>query len=111
MTRLGNGARRGFTLIEVVVALVVLEVAVIGLVGTLALATATLTRAETLERAVATAEGVLDSIARGASAGADSLVSSAARVTWTVDDSGRVQLRARDAADRVLFELEAVLEP
>jgi type II secretory pathway pseudopilin PulG len=105
------GTTGGFTLIEVVIALLVLEIAVVGLVGTLVLASSTLTRAETLERAVATAEGVLDSLAHVGVVVPDSVLLASARVSWTVGDSGRVDLRAVDAADRLLFEIEAVVSP
>jgi len=53
---------RGFTLVEVVVALLLLEVAVLGVVGTLVLARRTLTEAEALERAVTGVERVVDSL-------------------------------------------------
>jgi type II secretory pathway pseudopilin PulG len=105
----GKGAAGGFTLLEVVVALLVLEIAVVGLVGTLVLASATLTRAETLERVVATAEGVLDSLAGDASVRADSSVSAGSTVTWLVDDSGRVRVRATDATGSPILDLESVL--
>jgi Tfp pilus assembly protein PilV len=100
---------RGFTLLEVVIALLVLEIAVVGLVGTLVLASSTLTRAETLEHAVATAEGVLDSLARGATVGADSTASPGWTVAWAVDDSGHVRVHATDAAGSILLEVESVL--
>jgi prepilin-type N-terminal cleavage/methylation domain-containing protein len=53
---------RGFTLIEVVVALVLLEIGVLGVVGTLLLATRTLTEAELTTRAAARAALVADSL-------------------------------------------------
>lgn len=98
-------------MIEVLVALLVFEIAVVGIVGTLVLASSTLTRAETLERAVATAEGVLDSLAHVDVVVTDSVKLPTARVTWTVDESGRIRLRATDDADRLMFELESVVAP
>ena len=95
----------GFTLLEVVVALLVLEVAVVGLVGSLVLAASTLTRAEALETAVASAEGLLDSLARAGTLGADSITYDGGRIFWAVDDSGRVSLRALDAAGAVVLDL------
>lgn len=62
--------RRGFTLVEVLVALILLEVGLLGVVGTLLLATRTLTHAELEERGAAVAERVLDSLsAAGVSSG------------------------------------------
>jgi type II secretory pathway pseudopilin PulG len=102
---------RGFTLLEVVVALLLMEVAVLAAVGTLALASRTLARAEHLERAVAAAGGVLDSLA-----GADSLVSAAdsfggARLEWLVDAAGRVVLRATGPDSSIWFEVGSAVEP
>lgn len=65
---------RGFTLVEVVVALLLFEVVVLGVVGTLRLAAETLHRAETLERAVVAAQAVSDSLA-----GADGAVTEGSR--------------------------------
>lgn len=104
-------SRSGFTLVEVVVALLVLEIAVVCLVGTLVLASSTLTRAETLERVVSAAEGVLDSIGRAPTAGSDSALLPNAHLSWSVDDSGRVRVHAVDAAGRVLVEVESMLAP
>jgi Tfp pilus assembly protein PilV len=102
--------RSGFTLLEVVVALLVLEVAVVGLVSSLVLASATFTRAESLERAVATAEGVLDSLAATTSIVADSLRhSGGGTVKWSVDDSGRVSLQATEASGAVVLDVLAVV--
>ena len=109
MTTHQGPTRSGFTLLEVVVALMVLEVAVVGLVGTLVLASSTLTRAETLERAVATAEGVLDSLARTGAPGADSLRSTGWTVAWSVDDSGHARVWAADGTGRALLDFESVL--
>jgi Tfp pilus assembly protein PilV len=102
----------GFTLLEVVVALLVLEVAVVGLVSSLVLASATLTRAESLERTVATAEGVLDSLAASPSIRADSIPhSGGGMVRWSVDDSGRVSLQATEANGAVVLDMLSVVVP
>lgn len=55
-------SRGGFTLVEVLIALLLLEVGVLGAVGILVLAGRTLTEAERTERAVAALEGVADSL-------------------------------------------------
>jgi type II secretory pathway pseudopilin PulG len=102
--------RGGFTLLEVVVALLVLEVAVVGLVGSLVLASATLTRAESLERAVATAEGVLDSLAATAIVLAGSVPhSGGGMVRWSVDDSGMVHVEATAASGETLLDMMSVV--
>ena len=54
--------RSGFTVIEVVVALVVLEVGLLGAMGMLTEASRTSSRAATLELGVAALEGVADSL-------------------------------------------------
>jgi type II secretory pathway pseudopilin PulG len=103
----GTGVRGGFTLLEVVVALLVLEVAVVGMVGSLVLAASTLTRAETLEMAVANAEGLLDSLSRAAGPATDSVVYDGGKIAWSIDDSGRVSVRAVDAVGEVLLDLSS----
>ncbi len=103
--------RGGFTLLEVIVALIVLEVGVVGVVGALVLASSTLARAEVLERAVATTEGILDSLARTRSAGADSVLYPAGGVSWSVDDSGRVAVHATDPKGEVVLDVRSVLPP
>jgi len=96
-------------LLEVVVALLVLEVAVVGVVGALALASSTLTRAETLEHAVADAQGVLDSLAGTRGASADSTVRPWGTVAWSVDDSARVSVRATSRTGEPLIDVHSVL--
>ena len=54
---------RGFTLVEVLVALLLFEVGVLGMVGTLVLASRTLGAAERLDRAVVETQRVVDSLA------------------------------------------------
>lgn len=53
---------RGFTLVEVVVSLVVLEIGLLAVMGTLLLASRTMTAAETREAAVLEALRVADSL-------------------------------------------------
>ena len=116
MADLGPPARRaraagGFTLLEVVVALLVLEIAVVGAVGILVLAAATLGRAERLERAAARAEGVLDSLAL-ASAPTDGVAGyGAGQLRWTVGPAGEVRLVATGPTGDTLLELATILPP
>jgi type II secretory pathway pseudopilin PulG len=107
----GYGVRAGFTLLEVVVALLVLEIAVVGAVGLLVLASSTLSRAERLERATALAEGVLDSLAAEDAPAGGSASYGAGEVAWTVDAAGEVALIAVGPAGDTLFEIESVLPP
>jgi type II secretory pathway pseudopilin PulG len=100
---------RGFTLLEVVMALLVLEVAVLGVTGALALASRTLGRAERMERAVALAEGVLDSLDRVAAPVDGAHGYEGGEVLWAIGDSGDVVLSALGPAGDTLFELTARL--
>lgn len=103
-----SDARRhpGFTLVEVVVALVVLEVCVVGVASMLTLASRTLARAERLEAAVATVEGVLDSL-RAIPAPVDGRrgLASGGVIVWIVGPDGAVTVRAESVDGRTLVEL------
>jgi len=101
--------RRGFTLLEVVIALLVLELAVVGGVGMLVLASATLGGAERLERAVALAEGVVDSLRRSASPVDGAVSYGAGEVRWRVGAGGEVTLVALGPVGDTLFDLSTVL--
>mgnify|MGYP006969362564 FL=1 len=105
--------RGGFTLVEVVMALLVLQAAALGVLGTLTLAQRTVHRAERLERAATRVEMLLDSL-RSAPAEPDSghWAAGDLRVRWWVeadggvlvvatDDRGGELVRARGAAARV----------
>lgn len=109
--RLASDGRPGFTLLEVVIALLVLELAVVGAVGLLVLASATLGRAERLERAAALAEGVLDSLATAAAPTDGRASYGAADVVWGVGAAGEVVVTALGPTGDTLFEVESVLPP
>lgn len=101
--------RKGFTLIEVVVALVILEIGVLGAAGTLVLAAATMTRAEALERAVAATEGVLDSLAFAASGGRGAKPFRGGEVVWFANAQGHLVVNAMSHdADTLLVIVSAV---
>jgi Tfp pilus assembly protein PilV len=73
---------RGFTLVEIVVAIVIFEVGVLGVLGTLVLASRTMARAEALERAVVTVERVADSLSIHDTGEAGAVGFAGGRVVW-----------------------------
>lgn len=82
-------AAAGFTLVEVLVALVVLQVGLLGVVGTLLLASRTLGRAEVVEWAVAEVQRAADSLA-GTEPGGGRAASGPGELVWEVDGGGRI---------------------
>lgn len=99
----------GFTLVEVLVALVILEVGLLGVVGTLWLAASTLARAERIERGVAELERLHDSLALAGAPTSGEMVTPSGEARWWVGgdelrmewssgpDSALVRLRGRVA--------------
>ena len=73
---------RGHTLVEVVVALCVLEVSLLGTTGMLLLASAELARATLIEQGAAEAAQVADSLSRLAERPAGSVQREEWRVSW-----------------------------
>lgn len=100
---------RGFTLLEVVVSLLLLEVAVLAAVGTLTVASRTLADAEHLERAVAESGGVLDSLAGVPSAGSGSRPFVGGEVEWSIDEAGGVVVRTTRTDGRILLEVQSAV--
>ena len=109
--RAGAAPPAGFTLIEVVIGLLVLALGVLGAAGILALASATLGRAERLERGVALAEGVLDSLGAVVSPVDGRASYGSGQVLWRLESEGRVTLVATGPSGDTLFSLESVLMP
>lgn len=72
----------GFTLVEVLVALVILQVGLLGVAGQIGVAHRLLDRAVRLEWAVAVAESVADSLSRFGYTGHGSIDLAAGRVGW-----------------------------
>jgi prepilin-type N-terminal cleavage/methylation domain-containing protein len=100
---------RGFTLVEVIVALVVLQVAVLGVLGTTLTATRTMRLAEARTIRVRAAASVLDSLRADPGPGSGVTGVDVGRVTWVVDSMGRASVRSV-TPDSVAFELFSVIE-
>jgi type II secretory pathway pseudopilin PulG len=100
---------RGFTLLEVVVALLLLELAVAGSLGTLTVASRTLAEAEQLERAVTEVEGVLDSLAGEPDAATGARPTPGGEIEWTIEESGRIVLRATREGGGVWLDVTSAL--
>lgn len=85
--------KRGFTLVEVLVALVVLEVGLLGVVGTVVLASRVLAAAEDRERALAGASLLLDSLAAAEGSGVGRASGPWGEIEWSRDGGALVTLR------------------
>jgi Tfp pilus assembly protein PilV len=105
--------RIGFTLVEVLVAIVVLEVGLLGVAGTLVLAVRAMRRAETMERAVTDAERVYDSISSVAEPSSGSAAGALGPVRWTVATGGELLLEVLGSGsgpgDTVLFSARGLV--
>lgn len=101
--RMSRGLARGagFTLVEVLVALVLVQVGVLGLAGSLLLSTRTLRDARLVERRAADLAWVHDSLAAGWSAGEGETRRPWGWIRWTVTPSGRATLLAVRVDDTV----------
>lgn len=104
-----NAMPGGFTLVEVVVALLVLEVGVLGALATMVVAAETLRRAQGLERATGRVEAVLDSLRGGASPDSSSVLFDDVRIRWTVDDEGDVEIDATDPEGSLLLRARSTV--
>ena len=98
--------RRGHTLVELLAALVVLEVGLLGAVGTCVLAARLVTRAEVLEWGVAEVQRTLDSLAAvGPAVGQHRQPSGPGELRWRVGGDGAVSVEYA-VADSVLIKVE-----
>jgi len=103
---------RGFTLLEVVVALLLLELAVASALGTLTVASRQLAEAERMERVVTEAEGILDSLAGVVSAEGGSRDVYGGVIEWTIGADGTIDLSAtRDDGLEWLSVRSAMVRP
>lgn len=83
--------RGGFTIVEVVVAIVILAIAAFGIAGVAATASRMLARATATERAAAAAVFVMDSLLAEDQLRAGSRAVGRFDVDWTVQDTGGVR--------------------
>jgi prepilin-type N-terminal cleavage/methylation domain-containing protein len=88
--------RRGFTLVEVVVAVVILEVGVLGAVGVLHLALQTFAAAEAKQRVANVLEALADSLAEVEVVSPGTRVVGPGTAEWSVAGEGWVSLRVED---------------
>jgi type IV pilus assembly protein PilV len=95
--------RAGFTLVELLVALTLLSVGVLGATGTLLAARATLVDAERLHVATQAAADVADSLLAVPAPGAGSRDAPWGRLSWSVD-AGGLRVTADDGAGAPLLD-------
>ena len=109
----GRGPRvragAGLTLVEVVVALLILQTGVMAVLGTLVLSSGTLRRAERLERATGAAEAILDSLWVGARPDTSSRELGDVALEWRVGVDGEVTIEARDERGGELLVLRSTV--
>ncbi|HSR40531.1 MAG TPA: prepilin-type N-terminal cleavage/methylation domain-containing protein [Longimicrobiales bacterium] len=108
----GRRGGRGFTLLEVAVAVIVLAVGMTGVAGLVTLAVRSFAEARSLEATLRAAEVVVDSLAWRGVEGDGTRLDPVARIAWTVgpDTAGHlVRLRADPEAGRIGVELTAIL--
>lgn len=98
--------RHAFTLVEVLAAMVVLEVGFLGVVGTLVLAARIQSRAVSLERVVTEAGRLYDSVSSIGAPGSGEVPGVVGRVRWTVGADGTLRMEVVASRDSVLLSLD-----
>lgn len=99
-------ARRGFTLVEVLVAFMLFAIAWLGLVGMTAFATATLNTAAVRERAAVTVAALLDSLTLAPVAASGRALRDGLIIEWTASSLAGDEVRVRALGPRgVVVEL------
>ena len=100
--------KSGFSMVEVLVALVVLELVILGAVGMMVVASTTMSEAEVIERAVSALEGTADSLSQQATIGQGSKEVAGGRIEWSVEPDGEFTMEfMRD--DRLLVQVAGVV--
>lgn len=90
-------------------ALLILEVGVLGALATMVVAAETLRRAHRLDRATGRVEAVLDSLRGGASPGSATVLVDDVRIRWTVDAVGDVEIGATDQEGSFLLRARSTV--
>ena len=103
-------SRSGFTLVELLVALVIFEVGLLGVVGTLVLASRTVAQASLLERAVGEVESLVDSLSRSPGVGQGQRKTLGGSVSWSVDAAGAANVVFLGDGGTPLFEVSTQVE-
>jgi type II secretory pathway pseudopilin PulG len=105
--------RRGSTLVELLVALVILQVGLLGVVGTLVLSARTVAAVTLLERGINEVEWTLDSLASSSRAGAGERLVEPGEVAWWSDatETVWVEFRVGDASVARMWTSLLALEP
>ena len=102
-----SGARGGgFSLLEVIVALMILQVSLLGVLGTFTVASSRLTRALLVERATAEVAAVADSLSMSGLRQSGGSVRGDWRVSWSVAGVGMVVRAALIDRDEPVVEVE-----
>lgn len=83
-TRLAHGCRKGFGLVELVVALMILSIGLLALTGAAAVAQRSLNSARALEEGADVAEVVLDSLLREPAPAAGDRIVGRTKAQWSV---------------------------
>jgi Tfp pilus assembly protein PilV len=96
-------ARAGFSFVEVLVALVLLEVGLVGCAGTLVLAQRQMTAAENVHHATHAAAAIADSVLAAGPVGAGEASEAWGAVRWSVEEGGLL-LRAEDGSGARLLD-------
>ena len=100
--------KSGFSMVEVLVALVVLELVILGAVGMMVVASTTMSEAEVIERAVSALEGTADSLSQQATIGRGSKDVAGGRIEWSVEPDGEFIMEfTRD--ERLLVQVAGVV--